>query len=506
MKKFTVYFLVVLLIVPFVSLITLFDFSRLNELSDVLLSSLTKTTLQLFFGVIILSNVWAISAAWIVSRYNFISKLSLDWLFMLPLAIPPFVMAYTYKNMLGPFGTTHRIFDVYFNWEGLYPLMFYLSFSLFPYIYIFLKGTLRKSTGLYLNASKSLGKGALYSFFRIALPVNIKAIFAGSIIVGMEVLNNYGAVKYLGVKTYTTKILDAYNPMLPSDSFNTSVILILFVFSVLAFEKLFNRNKRFDSMDQANDFENDKPSVVKKIFVGTILIVLLLVTFAVPVSQLLSWSMQELDFIQSADFASSIQTSVVLCVLSSVVIVGIAIVIQGYSRYHDSKIFKGLKEITSLGYAIPGAVLGLGILSLVAKVSHWSGVLLTGSIGVLIYAYASRFLSIGNNSIQSGYAKIPKELSLASKNLGKSNWMSFTKIDFPLLKTSIGSALIIVFVDVMKELPLTMLFQRFNFETLAVMAFGLMETDGGVFKAAIPCLLIILIGLIPVYLINKKIK
>ncbi len=498
-----------------------------QHLANTVLQDYITNSLLLAIGVGILSLVFGLSTAWLVSTCNFPARKFFTWALLLPMAIPTYIAAYTYAGIFDYVGPVQVFFRNTLDWQvepswfnimHFRGLMVIMALVLYPYVYAITRTAFLSQSRTILESSRVLGSSAWRTFFRIALPVNRPAIVGGLLLVVMEVLNDYGAVKYFGVTTFTTGIFRAWFSLGDSNAAAyLSAILMFFVFAVILIERWQRGRASYDAGDTGS-----KPIRLyqltswQKILAFMACLIPFLFGFAIPVIQLLSWSIDTAPQVVDWDFGLMVGNSFVLAAGSSILCVIAATLLLYSVKINRNMVLQSLSKLAVLGYSIPGAVIAIGVLiplllidkKLLGGLANIWGLqidlILTGSVFALIYAYVVRFLAVAYNSVYSGFKKIGDSLDEGSRILGVPPMKTFFKINFPLMKGAILSGALLVFVDVLKELPLTLILRPFNFETLATQTFAL-ASDELVAQSANSALIIILTGLVPILVLNQLI-
>ena len=466
--------------------------------------------------------VLGVSSSWLVARFEFPYRKQLEWLLILPLAIPSYIVAYSYAGILDYGGSLELIMRFFglsavridiMNKMGL---AFVLGISLFPYVYVSSRAFFLNQANNLLEASKMLGVGEIKSFFKLILPLARPAVVAGLILVLMEVLNDYGAAKYFGVNTFTTGIFRSWFSLAePETAVYLSALLIVIVFGLILLEKFQRRKIRFSS-SKGNSQQIHRKTVSKKLQLVIFLSVLLpvLLGFIIPVVQLIYWSVLTYENVFTSSFLIIAFQSFGIALLTAIITVIIAILLIYFSNWSRISSLKNIAKLGIFGYAIPGAVVAIGIMIPTIFIDKWlintmdylfqiqPGLIITGTLIALIYAYVVRFLAVAFNPIESTALKVSASIPDSSRILGVGNIKTFFKIDFPLIKTGILSAFILVFMDVLKELPLTLILKPFQVNTLAVKAYEY-ASDEMVMESAIPSLFIIVTVMLPVIFLNR---
>lgn len=466
--------------------------------------------------------LFGISTSWLVSRFEFPFRKQLEWLLILPLAIPSYIVAYAYAGIFD-YGGTLELFQRFLGIEftridimNRFGLAFVLSISLFPYVYVSARAFFLNQANNLLEASRVLGVGEWKSFFRLILPLARPAIIAGLILVLMEVLNDYGAATYFGVSTFTTGIFRSWFSLEePETAIYLSALLILIVFALILFEKWQRRKMQYSNTKVSNQRIHRK-MVSKRMQILILIIVSIPVLFGflLPLGQLLYWGILTYGAVFEYEFLMlSLQTFGIAFITAGVTVV-VATALIFASKWNRIGIIKNISRLGVLGYAIPGAVVAIGVMIPTLNLDKWlmgvlytffsysGGFLIHGTLIALVYAYVVRFLAVAYNPIESTTLKVSDTIPDASKTLGVGNFKTFFKIEFPLIKTGILSAFILVFIDVLKELPLTLILKPFHINTLAVKAFEY-ASDERVMEAAIPSLFIIFTAMLPVIFLNR---
>lgn len=527
--KWSIYTLVIVFFISVPILVIFFKlFDGLGEswqhLVNYVLLDYTLHTIYLLIGCIIFTLILGVSSAWIVSRYTVPFQNKIEWLLILPLAIPSYITAYAYAGVFDYGGSLElilRIFNISLgkiDILNIYGLIMVLSLSLFPYVYVSSRAVFLYQSNRLIEASKILGASEARTFFSIVLPVARPAIVAGVFLVLMEVLNDYGAASYYGISTFTTGIFRTWFSLEePTTAIYLSAILLVFVFTLVILEQMQRGNKKYTISNKSN-VPLAKINVSKK----TKAILLLILSFPIffgfiiPILQLIHWASLSYSEVISLEFIRTAFQSFGIAILTAITTVFIALMILYFSKWNRIKLLKSSPKIATLGYAIPGAVIALGVMIPTLILDKWFikiadkianieiGLLINASLVILIYAYIIRFLAVAFNPIEASKHKIGESIPEASRLLGKNNIITFLKIELPLLKTGIYSAIILVFVDVMKELPLTLILKPYHIETLAVKAFEF-ASDEQIMESSIPSLIIVATGIIPIILLNKLI-
>ena len=488
---------------------------------DNLVPGYVRNTVLLMTGVGLLTMVIGVATAWLVTMYRFPGRRFFEWALILPISIPAYINGFTWSGILdytspvyvflrNSFGIDTGPY-LFFNLLSLPGAIVILSLSLYPYVYLITRAYFLKQSTIMFEASASLGRGPMGTFFRIVLPMARPAIVAGVSLVLMEVLNDYGLVRYFGVDTFTTGIFTAWfafgNPL---SAMKLSVYLMIFVLALILLERYQRGQMRYDLI--GTHYRPVTPRSIRgQIAVPAILIcsLPLLTGFVFPLAMLVHWSTLTATQVVDARFWHLLLNSFFLAAAAALLVAVMALFIAFTLRTFPSGLVRALTRIATLGYAIPGAVLAIGIMVLFLWTEQQlrlampgARLLLTGTWVTLVFAYMVRFMAVGYNPIESGMTRFSTSLDEAARSLGHSHWRNLLQINLPLLKGALVSALLLVFIDVLKELPLTLIMRPFNFDTLAIRAFEF-ASDERIAEAAPASLVIIFVGLVPVYLLNK---
>ncbi|MBM7560274.1 ABC transporter permease [Marinitoga litoralis] len=522
MKK-TTFLLVLIISIPiFIVLYNLILPSNQNwkHIYDYLLKDYVINSLKLIFGTAILSSILGVLSAWFVSYYEFPYRKAIEWALVLPLTIPPFIGAYVYAGMLSYTGTIQTFLMKYTEFKGKSYLLdimsipgavFIFSIFLFPYIYLTVKSFFSKQITGIIEASQSLGKNILTTFFKIILPLARPAIVGGTSLVLMEVLNDYGVVKYFGIPTFSTGIFKAWFSLGDiNTAIKLSAVMLLFVFIILSLEKYLRQNRSYFTKNK-KPIKRRSLKGIQLFFVMSFYVIVILLSFLLPVMQLIQWSIFSYKN-TNIKFLELTFNSLFISFISAILIIITALIISDTIRF-SRKNSKILSKLATMGYSIPGAVIAVGVIVFFINLDKSlfplynllglrTKLLLSSSILMLIYAYIVRFLNIAYSPIDANFEKNGKSYHEASRSLGKSFFYTFLKVDVPMIKPAIISAFIFAFIEIIKELPLTLILRPFNFDTLATKVFEY-ANDEMIHEASVASLTIIIIIFIFIMILRK---
>ena len=483
----------------------LVDYS-LNTIYLILIAS----SVSLFFGIF---------PAWLVSTYQFRFRNFFDLTLYLPLAIPTYIMAFTYSDLLSYTGTFQSLIRQHFplasdivnqDYLQIEILGCLLGFALYPYVYTASRISFGFIGASYINMSKNLGLSNNQIFYKVLLPLSKPAIFSGLFLVVMEILNEYGAVKYFGVNTFTTGIFKAWFSMgNEGTAIQLSFFLVFFVFLILFIEKQSQKSARYFYKANTNKIVLQIPSLSKLVFIYLVCALPFILCFVIPFSHILMNSIIEYSTIDFGHLFLLSLNSIKVASFAAIIIVLIALFLLFVEKISKHKISTLINQITSLGYVIPGAVIGLGIILLFTQTTYFKSLPLVGSFFVLIYAYVFRFLAVGKSPIKSSLEKQPESFDDTAKVLGLSSLRILRKIHLPISRMALVISFIVTFIDLLKELPITLILRPFNFDTLATQTYEF-AVEEMLQKSSVYSLIIIIIGscllILLKYITNKQIN
>ena len=469
-----------------------------------------------------------VTCAWLTTMLEFPGRRIFEWALVLPLAMPAYVMAYVYTDFLqfvGPLQsglrelTGWRAGDYWFpdvRSVGGAAAMF--TFVLYPYVYLLARTAFLERAGGMLEAGRSLGLGPWRCFFRVSMPLARPALVAGTALALMETLADFGTVAYFGVQTFTTGIYRAWFSL--GDRIaaaQLSALLLGFVVLVLMLEQASRGRARFNNTSRHQVLPvRTRLSPVAGLIACLACLMPLLFGFLLPGGLLLDMAFSEGDAQFGVRFVELARNSFVLASVSALVAVGLAVLLAYAARLSRAALPRHLNRIVGLGYAVPGSVIAVGVLIPVTRLdamlaSGWQslfgvnpGLILTGGIAALVYAYMTRFLSIALQTVESSLGKITPSMDDAARSMGYGKLATLRRVHVPMLRGSLLTAALLVFVDVMKELPATLVMRPFNFDTLATQAHTL-AADERLAEASTAALTIVAVGLLPMLILSHQI-
>ena len=521
-------FIAVLMVLPMTVIVaTVFtgSFDVWHHLAETVLWDYLSNSLLLLLGVGAGVLIIGVPAAWLVSVCDFPGRKFFTWALLLPLAMPAYIIAYTYTGLLdfaGPVQTLLR--DItgwqygeywFFNIRSLPGAVIMLTLVLYPYVYLLARAAFLEQSPSILEVGRTMGYGNRLGMLRLALPMARPAIVTGLTLALMETLADYGTVQYFGVSTFTTGIFRTFYGFGDvAAAAQLASVLLGFVVLLMALERYSRKQARYHTV-KGHSVRRICLSKGKAMLAIWVCAFPLLFGFFIPAVQLLYWSLFEAVIGES--FAALAWNSFYLAFIAACIAVSFALVLAYVKRlYERKKLIRVAVTVSGTGYALPGTIIAIGVLISFSWLDHhlidiakkWFdidiGLLLSGTLVALLFAYTVRFLAVSLGSIESGLQKIKPNVDHAAQLLGYKPFQVLRKIHMPLLKGSVLTAFLIVFVDVLKELPATLILRPFNFNTLAVRAYEL-ASDERLIDAAPASLLIVLVGLIPVILLSRSI-
>ena len=486
------------------------------------------TTAILLLGVGAIVIVVGVGSAWLVTAYEFPGRKVLDWALLLPLAMPTYIVAFAYLELLHPIGPAQSALRALLGISNPRDLPFpeirslggaivLFGFVLYPYVYLSTRALfLMQAAGMF-EVARTLGANANSVFFRLAVPLARPAIAVGASFALMETLNDVGASEFLGIRTLTISVYSTWiNQSNLAGAAEIALVMLAIVVGLVTLERWARRRQRFTAQTQ----RSHRPSRHHlhgtrgglALAVGSLP---LLIGFAIPASYLVVEAVKRIGF---AGVSPSIVTetfnTVSVSAAATAVAVILGVIVAYAARLDRGLLGKALVRVASVGYALPGTVLAIGLLIALAGFDNMvdglsrqgfgisTGLLISGSGAAIVYAYVARFLAISAGASEAGLDKITRSLDHSARSLGRSAFGTLSGVHLPLIRPALGAAAILVFVDCMKELPATLLLRPLNFETLATHLYG--EAARGTHEeGAIAALAIVLAGLVPVILLAR---
>lgn len=519
-----------LVILPILTVVFLAFFPTENIWPHMLNTTLPryfKTTVSLMIVVGIAAASVGTITAYIIARYRFWGSRLLEWALLMPLAIPAYVGAYALVDLLEYAGPVQTALRGAFGWQNARDYWFpeirsftaaclVLSCALYPYVYLLARAAFRDQSAAADDVAKSLGRGAIARFWRIGLPLARPSIAAGTAIVMMETVNDFGTVDYFAVQTLTTGIFSVW---LQSGNVGGAAQLACVILAVIivlvSLEKSARRKMQFFNLSTRHrGIEKSKLQGRRAVGAFAVCFIPVLLGFVIPTAVLGWHALMHLDEWINPALISALLNTLWVASIAALITVFAGIVMVYGVRLARSDIPKRVLPVTSIGYAAPGAVLGIGLLIPLAWFDNrvadgiWSltgidiGLILTGTSAAIIYAYCVRFFAIAQGAGDAAMGRVSPNLANAARSLGRNRVQTLRDVYFPLMRGSIGSALLLVFVDCVKELPATLLLRPFNYNTLATLVHEQASLEN-LSQAAPASLYIISVGLLAVLFLAR---
>ncbi len=481
------------------------------HVSETVLGSYLGNTAVLVVAVSLLSILFAILPAWLVSTCDFPGRRVFEWALVLPLAIPTYVAAFVYFPMLTPLQAWIRLnygVEVFLWAEKIlrYGLLSILMAAvLSPYLYISVRASFSRQRRAAIEASRMLGKSTTYTFFKIALPLSRPAIVAGLSLILMEVINDYGAVNFFGVPTLTEGIFRTWFSLGDrSSAIRLAGLAMMFVLFVLLIEYSQRGSARFsDSARECAPLARRRLKPVPALGAVLICLIPLAIGLGYPLYTLTSWTVMTFSKVMKPDFLAQLGRTFTLSLGTAAVLTLVAIVLGYTVKLHPFRWIRSANRFFNLGYATPGAVIAIGIMVIFGGVDRMAGsAFLSGTVFAIGFGYLVRFLAVAYQPIRAGLTQVCGSLDESSRVLGKSPGVTLFRVNLPIIKGTLLAATMLVFVDILKELPLTMILRPANFDTLATTAFGLAK-EGRIHECAVPSLIIIAASACGLIVLNR---
>jgi iron(III) transport system permease protein len=500
-----------------------------QHLAATVLGDYIANSLLLALGVSAGVLIIGVGTAWLVTMCDFWGSRCFEVALLLPLAAPAYLLAYAYNDMLDYYGPVQSLLRAIFGWQTIQDYCFpsirsiwgaiaMLSLVLYPYVYLITRVAFLEQSTCTLEASRSLGCNPWHSFFTIALPLARPSIFAGLSLALMETLNDLGTVEYFGIATFTTGIYRTWLGMeQKAAAAQLASCLMLFVFILIVMERWSrDRSRYYQKMGTSQELPKYQLGWLRGIFSWLACFLPIGLGFILPASFLLQMALSNIEATIDASFWSLAGNSFLLASITAGIGVIVALILAYGQRLQSNLPMRLAVRISAMGYAIPGSVIAVGILIPLGQfdnaIDAWfrstlgisTGLLLSGTIFALIFAYLVRFLAVGLGAVESSLQKITPNIDNAARSLGRSPTKTLIEVHAPMMWGGLLTSAMLVFVDVMKELSATLVIRPFNFDTLAVRVYQY-ASDERLIEASAPAIAIVLVGLLPVILLSWRI-
>lgn len=499
-----------------------------RHLVDTVLADYVVNSLLLMLGVALGTLIGGVGTAWLTTMCQFPGRGLFEWALLLPMAMPAYIIAYTYTGLLDVAGPVQSGLRELMDWgygdywfprvRSLPGAAVMLSLVLYPYVYMLARAAFLSQSLAVLEVSRTLGNGPWRTFLTLALPLARPAVVAGLALALMETLADYGTVQYFGLSTFTTGIFRTWFGLgNPAAAAQLAAVLLGFVFALILLERWSRAGARYHATGQREQgIRRLRLHGLKGLLAWLFCLLPLLFGFLLPAGQLAFWSWSFAADGASDGFWRLTANSLGLAAGAALLAVGLALVIGYGKRLYPVASVRVSARVAGLGYAVPGTVIAVGVLipfawldnALDARMRDWfglsTGLLLSGTLFALVFAYLVRFLSVALQTVESGLGKIRPAIDDASRSLGLTPARTLRRVHVPMLRGSLLTAGLLVFVDVLKELPATLILRPFDFNTLAVRAYEL-ASDERLADSGPAALTIVLAGLLPVILLSRAI-
>lgn len=494
-----------------------------RHIQTYLLFDYIKNSLILVFFTAILSGFIGFTSAYIVTFYEFKGRKLLSWMLILPLAVPSYIAAYIYADSVSFTGTIGRLFQSIgvgsINIMNMTGAIIIFSFTLYPYVYMLVRSNFKKQSSVYIENATLLSTSKFHVFRCIILPLTRPALVAGTLLVVLETLNDYGLVKYFGVRVFSYAIFDAWFRLGDVISaIRISAVVLVVVFIIITLERILRGKRQYTASVKSKPQQRKLVTKIARLGIYTWLLLILTIGFLYPFIEIVLNTITTYHDLVSEKLLYIIINTVTLALLATTLTLIIALMLTNFSRTEPSPFSRALLKITTLGYAIPGAVIAVSVLIFFTDLDRLlypfynlvlenpKTLILSTSLTILVFAYILRFMTIAFNSVESSYDKIGLRYTEASYVLGSSKLKTLITVDLPLIKPGLITAFIIVFIDIIKELPLTLILRPTNYNTLATNVYTY-ANDEMIHEASAPALVLIIIsGLLIYYLTHRKSK
>lgn len=515
---------------PLASVVWLAFFPEENiwpHLVSTVLTRYVMNTVALMAGVAFGTLIIGVGTAWMVTHYEFTGRSHLVWALLLPFAVPAYVIAYVYTDLLEFSGPLQSLLRDIFGWQSardyyfprirsLGGAMCMMILVLYPYVYLLARSAFVEQSASLFEAAKILGKSRRSSFFAISLPMARPAIAIGVAMALMETVNDYGTVDYFAVPTLAAGLFDVWQGMNNlGGAAQISCLILVFVLFLIMLERLSRKHQKLYQPSATRFRQLERTRLTGGANLAAFLLCLLPVVlgFIIPAGVLLDYAIRYFDVSWTPEFRTIAVNSLMLSSIAACVAVSLGIFLSYNARINRSDLLNLCKRLAGSSYALPGAVLAVGVIVPFTlfenTLDQWSrstfdvstGQILTGSIFVLVFAYAVRFMAVALGAVESSLEKITPSMDMAARSLGDKPRRMLWRVHIPLMRSGIITALLVVFVDCMKELPATLLLRPFNFDTLATYVYQY-ASDELLEESALAALMIVATGLIPVLLLS----
>jgi iron(III) transport system permease protein len=487
------------------------------------LGSMVASTLGLMAGVAAGTLVLGAGLAWLVTAHDFPGRGILVWLLVLPLAMPAYILGFVFLSTFDVAGDLQVALRAWVPGlevpvRGLGGCIVVMTLSLYPYVYLLARAAFAEQAATTYDAARVLGAGRWRALRRVLLPLARPSLAAGLALVMMEVLTDFATVQYFGVQTVSFGVYQVWRTSYDfASAVQLSSLVLLFAVGVLVGERMLRGRARFTQKDRGVGVVPERLTGWRGWLATAACLAVPGLGVLVPLVQLGRWAAQTLvgqGRPIDPDAGTYVLTSLALATITALVCVSLAVVVSHALRLGGGRVVRAAAQVTTFGYAVPGAVVGIGVLLLLAGLDQvlravgvpgGTGLLATGSGAAILFAYAVRFLAPAYQSVDASFARLPDSVTQSALSLGARPWRVLTRVHLPLVRPGLAVALVLVAIDAVKELPLVLLLRPFGFTTVSVWVYQLASEDFWR-EAAVPALLIVVLAMVPVALLVRQVR
>lgn len=491
------------------------------------LAEMVVTTVLLLAAVAVGTAVLGIGLAWLVTAYDFPGRRLLSWLLVLPLAMPAYVLGFLFLSTFGPAALPARASRSVLGGSGAVELLagplgapVVLTLTLYPYVYLLSRAAFRGQGQATWDAARMLGATPWRAFRQVLLPMARPALAGGLAVVMMETLTDFATVQYFNVRTVSVGVYLTWKGTFDfASAAQLSVLVLAFAVMVLTAERILRGGARYDSRG------GHRPPAAPHVLTGparwwacAAASSVLAAGFALPVLQLVWWAvtatLRDTSVLSAARFATNLTNSAVMAALAALACVSLALLLTHGVRMTGGRLARGAAQLTTFGYAVPGAVIGIGVLVAFAALDGWlealgvpggTGLVVTGSVLGILASYVVRFLAPAYQAVDASFTTISPSVTNSAFSLGAAPLRVLRRVHLPLSRSGIAVALVLVAVDAVKELPLVLLLRPFGFTTVSVWVYELANENFWE-QAALPALLIVALAIVPVWFLVRQVR
>ncbi len=489
-----------------------------------------KNTLILMGGVGTLAVIIGVGTAWLVTMCRFPARRVFEWLMILPFAAPAYVVAYVYTDLLEYAGPVQRLLRDLFGWTSPHDYwfpeirshggaIFVLAFVLYPYVYMMTRAALLAQSVCLLEASRVLGQGPWTGFFRTALPLARPAIAVGLALVSMETLADFGTIDYFGIHTLTAGVFEVWYGMgNAGGAAQIALVMLGFVLVLVGVERASRRGQRFhNTTTRVRPLPRYRLGGWRAAAAVTACALPVVLGFLVPAGVLLRMAIVHFSESVTPAYLGFAGNSLALSGIAACCALAVGVFLAYAQRLHNTPLLRSAARLAVIGYAVPGAVLAVGVIIPFAAFDNAvdavmrdlfgvsTGLVLSGTVVAILFAYVVRFLAVGMGSVEAALTKVTPSMDDASRTLGHGPLQTLRQVHLPLVRSGVIAGALLVFVDCMKELPATLIVRPFNFDTLATHVYQY-ASDELLEQSALGALTIVAAGILPVIVLASAIR